>query len=236
MITAFRRLVFDIVFYGVSVPIVLFAPIAGLISQSVMRRHAMFWAHTQHVLAGAILGIRKRVEGSPVDYPAIYAAKHQSMYETLELSAMLGEPAMVLKQELADIPFWGSAARRYGAIIVDREASAKAMRNILRDGKAAVAEGRSILIFPEGTRVAPGEMPPIKPGLAGLYRMLKLPVIPVALDSATVCTRRGPARPGTVTFRFGEPIPPGLDREEVEARVHAGINALEIERKAQQAP
>lgn len=144
---------------------------------------------------------------------------------------MLDGPAVVLKQELADIPFWGGAARGYGAIIVNREASAQALRSMMREGKAAVAEGRSILIFPEGTRVEPGTMPPLKPGMAGLYRMLGLPVVPVAMDSGVVCSRSGPARPGVVTFRFGEPIPPGLPREEIEARVFAGINALETERE-----
>jgi 1-acyl-sn-glycerol-3-phosphate acyltransferase len=91
-----------------------------------------------------------------------------------------------------------------------------------------VAAGRPILIFPEGTRVLPGEQPPLRAGFAGLYRSLNLPVVPVALDSAKVSPRRSfIKRPGTVTFRFGDPIPPGLPRAEAEARVHAAINALE---------
>jgi len=132
-----------------------------------------------------------------------------------------------MKQELADIPVWGWAARRYGVIVVDREASAGALRRMLREAKVALDAGRSIVIFPEGTRVAPGEQPPLKAGFAGLYQMLKLPVVPVALDSGTVWPRRGPKRPGVVTIRFGEAIPPGLPRKEAEALVHAAINALE---------
>jgi 1-acyl-sn-glycerol-3-phosphate acyltransferase len=91
-----------------------------------------------------------------------------------------------------------------------------------------MAAGRAIMIFPEGTRVAPGEHPPIKSGFAGLYRQLDLPVVPVALDSGRLWPRNSfLKRAGTVTFRFGEFIPPGLPRKEAEARVHTAINALE---------
>ncbi len=230
MITTLRRWLYNLLFYGLSVPVVLCAPIAALVGRTTIRRYAVGWMRLQRRLVW-ILGIRNRVEGSgAVGYPVIYASKHQSMYETLELSSTLDGPAVVLKQELADIPFWGGAARGFGAIVVNREASAQALRSMMREGKAAVAEGRSILFFPEGTRVEPGTMPPLKPGMAGLYRMLGLPVVPIAMDSGVVCSRSGPARPGVVTFRFGEPIPPGLPREEIEARVFAGINALEMER------
>ena len=149
------------------------------------------------------------------------------MFETTELQVLLDGPAMAIKRELARIPVWGWATRRYGAMVVDREASATALRQMLRDAKVAKEAGRSILIFPEGTRVAPGERPPLKSGFAGLYRMLGLPVVPVAVDTGRLWPRHGPKRPGVVTFRFGEVLPPGLKREEVEARVHAGINALE---------
>ena len=94
--------------------------------------------------------------------------------------------------------------------------------------KAAVAAGRPILIFPEGTRVLPGEQPQLQPGFAGLYKSLGIPVVPVALDSGRLWPRKiFVKRPGIVTMRVGETIPPGLPRQEVEARVHAAINALE---------
>jgi 1-acyl-sn-glycerol-3-phosphate acyltransferase len=157
----------------------------------------------------------------------LYAAKHQSMYETIELSRLLNRPAIVMKQELASIPVWGWAARRYGVIVVDREASAGALRRMLREAKVALEAGRSILIFPEGTRVTPGEQPPLKAGFAGLYQMLKLPVVPIALDSGRVWPRKGWKRPGVVTIRFGEPVPPGSPRKQAEGVVHAAINALE---------
>jgi 1-acyl-sn-glycerol-3-phosphate acyltransferase len=85
-----------------------------------------------------------------------------------------------------------------------------------------------VIIFPEGTRVAPGETPPLRAGFAGLYRALGLPVVPVAVDSGRLWGRGVVKRSGTVTFKVGETIPPGLQRDEAERRVHAAINALEL--------
>jgi 1-acyl-sn-glycerol-3-phosphate acyltransferase len=178
--------------------------------------------------ARAILGIRSRIDGVPPAGSVLVAVKHQSMFETLEIMLMLDQPAMVLKRELADIPLWGWVVRRYGAIPIVRSGGAAALRRMMRAAEAAIAEGRPIVIFPEGTRVAPGERPPLKSGFAGLYRALKLPVVPVAVDSGRLWPRhRWIKRPGIVTMRFGEPIPPGLPRAEAEAAVHRAINALE---------
>jgi 1-acyl-sn-glycerol-3-phosphate acyltransferase len=149
------------------------------------------------------------------------------MYETIEMLLWLDRPAVVLKRELADLPGWGWVARRYGVIPVDRTGGAAALRRMLKAAEAAIAAGRPIVIFPEGTRVAPGEQPPLQPGFAGLYRSLRLPVVPVALDSGRLWPREGFKSPGTVTVCFGEPIPPGLSRAEIEAAVHAAINELD---------
>jgi 1-acyl-sn-glycerol-3-phosphate acyltransferase len=222
-----RSIAFAIFFYGLSVPIVLATPIAALFGTRVLRAVCMSWARLGVWSARHILGIRTAVEGQVAPGPALYPAKHQAMFETMAVAAMLGAPVIVMKRELAQIPVWGWAARRYGVIVVDRAANAKALRQMMREAKAALGEGRSVLIFPEGTRVAPGEKPPIRSGFAGLYRALGLPVVPVALDSGRLWPRHGPKRPGIVTFRFGEPIAPGLERAEVEAQVHRGINALE---------
>jgi 1-acyl-sn-glycerol-3-phosphate acyltransferase len=223
-----RTIVFMLVFYSVSVPIVLLTPITALFGRRAMVIHTHLWTKIHGWTTEHILGIRRNVEGEPfAEGPVIYAAKHQAMYETLELGRMLRTPAIVMKQELASIPVWGWAARRYGVIVVDREASAGALRRMLREARVALEEGRSILIFPEGTRVAPGEHPPLRAGFAGLYQMLKVPVVPVAIDSGHVWPRHGPKRPGVVTFRFGEQIPPGLPRAEAERRVHAAINDLD---------
>jgi 1-acyl-sn-glycerol-3-phosphate acyltransferase len=222
-----RNIVFGLVFYGVSVPIVLGAPVAALFGTPFLRRYCMGWTGYGVWCARVILGIHIRVEGEMVAGPALYAAKHESMFETMALANYLGTPAVVMKQELGQIPAWGWAARRYGAVIVNREASAKALRRMMTEAQGALAEGRSILIFPEGTRVGVGETPPLRSGFAGLYRVLKLPVVPVALDSGRVWPRKGLKRPGVVTMRFFPPIPPGLPREQVEDDTHVAINALQ---------
>jgi 1-acyl-sn-glycerol-3-phosphate acyltransferase len=222
-----RSILFAIVFYGLSVPVVIGVPFSALFGRKALRRYADGWASLMGWSARMILGIDRRIEGTMPEGPVLFAAKHESLYEAIELTRMLGSPATVMKRELADIPIWGWAARRYGIIVIDRSGSAAALRAMMRNARAALAEGRSVLIFPEGTRVAPGETPPLLSGFAGLYRILGLPVVPIAVDSGQVWPRRGVQRSGIITFRFGEPIPPGLPRTEAEARVHAAINALQ---------
>ena len=115
---------------------------------------------------------------------------------------------------------------RYGVIGVDREAGAKALRTMLAEAKQAIAGGRPVAIFPEGTRVPHGQRPELRAGFAGLYRALGLPVVPVAHDSGRLWGRGLVKRPGVINVRVGEIIPAGLKRDEIEARVHAAINAL----------
>ena len=225
---ALRNLAFVLVFYVGSAVATVFVLGAALLGGLGVRRSAMQWVRFHHWCTRRLLGIETRVEGVIPRGAVLVAAKHQSMYETLELLRLLDEPAVVLKRELADIPLWGRVTRLYGVIPVDRAGSAAALRAMLRAARAAMNEGRSILIFPEGTRVAAGETPPLRAGFAGLYRMVEVPVVPVALDSGRLWPRRGLKRPGVVTLRFGAPIAAGLPRKEIEARVHAAINALEV--------
>ena len=120
---------------------------------------------------------------------------------------------------------WGRLARAYGLVPIDRDAGASALRAMRKAALGAAGEGRSLLLFPEGTRVRHGDAPSIQSGFAGLYKLLGLPVVPVAVDSGRL--RDGWVRlPGTITYRFGDTIPAGLPREEAEARAHAAINAL----------
>ena len=222
-----RTILFTVLFYGLSVPIVLSVPVSALFGRAAVIRHAHVWARMHRMLYRHVMGIRVVVAGQVPAGATFFAAKHQAMFETLELQLVLGGPAMVIKRELSKLPFWGWAAMQYGGIVADREASAGALRSMMRAAKALKAEGRSILIYPEGTRVAPGERPPLQSGFAGLYRALGMPVVPVALDTGVVWPKRGAKRPGVVTIRLGEVIPAGLPREEIEARVHAAINVLD---------
>jgi 1-acyl-sn-glycerol-3-phosphate acyltransferase len=223
-----RSLLFALIFYAGTILFVAAAMLALPFGRPAVRAVANAWAAFHRACAAALLGIRTRIEGEVPEGAVLVAAKHQSMFETLDLVVLLGSPRIVMKRELARIPVWGWLATRYGMIAVDRSGGAAALRRMMKEVELARAEGRPVVIFPEGTRVAPGEAPALQPGFAGLYRALGLPVVPVALDSGRLWPRRSFAkRPGSVTMRFGAPIPPGLPRREIEARVHAAINALE---------
>ncbi|RJF93751.1 lysophospholipid acyltransferase family protein [Sphingomonas cavernae] len=227
MMTLLRSLLFALVFYPGSLFYVLSALAVSLIGAAPLRRVARGWAQFHRWCAASILGIRSRIEGIIPDYPVLYAMKHESMYETVETLVLFRDPAVLAKQELIDMPLWGRVAELHGAIPIDREGGASALRKLVRAARAAAAEGRSLVIFPEGTRVPHGTRPPLRSGFAGLYRQIGLPVVPVALDSGRVWPRASfLKRPGTITFRFGEVIQPGLDRNVVEALVHAEINRL----------
>jgi 1-acyl-sn-glycerol-3-phosphate acyltransferase len=223
-----RSALFALAFYGGTLLWMAAGFAAVPLGRHCVRRVVTGWVRYHRWCAAWLLGLRARVEGCAPTGSVLVAAKHQSMFETLELVALLPHPALVMKHELSRIPLWGALTRHYGIIPIDRSGGAGALRRMLKAGEAAIAEGRPIVIFPEGTRVAPGEAPPLQPGFAGLYRALGLPVVPLALDSGRFWPRqRFVKRPGLVTMRFGEPIPPGLPRKEIEARVHAAINALE---------
>jgi 1-acyl-sn-glycerol-3-phosphate acyltransferase len=225
---ALRSVLFALFFYPGTVLAVLLAFPAAAVSPTWLTWVTHGWARWHRWCSALLLGVRTRVEGPRPRGAVIVAAKHQSMFETIEILLLLDRPAVVLKRELADIPGWGWVAQSYGTITVDREGGATALRRMLKAARSAIAQGRPIAIFPEGTRVAVGEQPPLQAGFAGLYRALDVPVVPVALDSGRIWPRRGFVKhPGIVTFRFGETIPPGLPRAEIEARVHAAINALE---------
>jgi 1-acyl-sn-glycerol-3-phosphate acyltransferase len=223
-----RSALFALAFYSGTVVAVLVSFPMSLFGTGPLRAWVHGWARYHRACAALLLGVRGRIEGVAPRGPCLVAAKHQSMFETLEVFLLLDEPAVVLKRELIDIQLWGWVVQRYGAIPVDRTGGGAALRRMMRAAEAAIAEGRPIVIFPEGTRVSPGERPALQPGFAGLYRALKLPVVPLALDSGRLWPRhRFVKRPGIVTMRFGEPIPSGLPRSEIESRVHAAINVLE---------
>lgn len=222
-----RSIVYALIFYPATALFVLAGLTASLFGTAATRALVRSWAEFHHRLASGLLGVRSEVIGQMPAGAALIAVKHQSMYETLEMIRIADTPVIVIKRELSDIPFFGWLTRRYGVIPVDREAGPRALRSMLAHGRAAVADGRAIIIYPEGTRVAPGERPPLRPGFAGLYRALALPVVPVAVDSGRLWPKALLKRSGTVRFRIGDAIPPGLKREEIEARVHAAINALE---------
>jgi 1-acyl-sn-glycerol-3-phosphate acyltransferase len=224
----FRSALYALIFYPATVVLVLIGLIVTLFGRGATRRLVRRWSRLHHVLTDVILGIRNEISGTLPEGAVLIAVKHESMYETMEMVRIADTPVIVLKRELSQIPLFGWLTRRYGVIPVDRGAGAKALRAMVEQGRELASEGRAVIIYPEGTRVPPGSAPPLRSGFAGLYRALGLPVVPVAVDSGRVWTKGLLKRSGTVHFRIGEPIPPGLKREQIEARVHEAINALQL--------
>lgn len=224
----FRSALYALLFYPLTVALVLAGLIVTLFGRQATRRLVRTWTRLHYWLAETILGIRTEVSGALPEGAVLIAVKHQSMFETMEMARLADTPAIVLKRELSKIPLFGWLTRRYGVIPVDRGAGAKALRAMMAQGGELAAEGRAVIIYPEGTRVPPGSAPPLRAGFAGLYRALGLPVVPVAVDSGRLWTKGLLKRSGTVHIRIGEPIAAGLNREDVEARVHAAINVFEL--------
>ena len=198
----------------------------------------IIWAMRQWarlVLGGAriIVGVRYEVRGEAniPRGPGLIASKHQSMWETVAFHILLADPAIVMKRELMKIPLYGQYAARAGMIAVDREGHARTLRNLVADARARLANGRQIVIFPEGTRRVPGALPDYMPGIAALYGQLGVPCVPVALNSGHFWPRAGiMKRPGTIVIEFLQPLPPGLKRADfmaaLEGRIEAGVAQL----------
>ena len=225
---AARSILFALIFY----PLTAAFSIAGIAARVAGRPATLTvvrgWMNAYRWLTRNLLGIETRVQGQVPGGPHLVAVKHQSMFETLEVARLTGLPIVVYKKELSRIPLFGQVTRAYGVIAVEREAGARALRHLVAEGKKAAADQRSVIIYPEGTRVAVGTTPPLQSGFAGLYRALGMPVLPVAIDSGRVWTRGWVKKRGTINIVIGEPIPAWLGREEIERRVHTAINAIEL--------
>ena len=176
-----------------------------------------------------IAGTDLEVRGNLADRRVLVASKHFSMWETIAFLSLLPRPAIVLKQSLLRIPFYGWYARKMRMIAIDRSAGAKAIRLMAAEAKRALDDDRPVVIFPEGTRKKPSASPDYKPGVAALYALLQVPCVPVAHNSGLFW--RGFLKlPGTIVLEFLDPIPPGLTRqrfmEELQTRIEAATSRL----------
>ncbi|MFC6197532.1 lysophospholipid acyltransferase family protein [Ponticaulis profundi] len=164
------------------------------------------------VFCGASTEIRGR-ENLP-DGPALIAPKHQSTMDVLMAFLFLDDPCFVLKKELMYYPIFGMYAAKAGMIAIDRQGSTKTLKDMAAKGKKALADGRSLLIFPEGTRLPPGAEPDYKPGIALLYKELGVPCVPIALNTGYCWPARGITRhPGEMVIEILPSIEPGLQRK-----------------------
>jgi 1-acyl-sn-glycerol-3-phosphate acyltransferase len=201
-----------------------------------------FWAWTVLVLLRVVVGLGYEVRGRDrlPQGGCIVALKHQSAWDALIVPVVLGDPAPVVKRELLWLPIYGWYAGRAGSIAVDRKGGAGALRRMVAAARPVIAAGRPVVIFPQGTRAAPGVRLPYQPGVAALYQALAVPLVPAAVNSGLYWRRRSfLKRPGRIVLEFLEPIPPGRSRkqlmDEIERRIESATDALLREGLAVQA-
>tara|TARA_A100001388_G_C28534671_1_gene387314 strand:- start:37 stop:675 length:639 start_codon:yes stop_codon:yes gene_type:complete len=205
-----------------------------ILPRGYFRKATRFWVRGGFLTMKYGLGITHEIRGleNIPNGPIMIASKHQSMWDTQIYNLIFYDCIFVLKRSLLAVPLVGWFMWRAGMIAVDRRAGAAAMRKLLRDARTSVENGHTIVIFPEGTRMPPGERGCYQPGVAALYKELGLPVVPVALNSGTYWPRRAfKKRPGCIVLEFLPAIEPGLDRhdfmKELEEQIETATASLE---------
>jgi 1-acyl-sn-glycerol-3-phosphate acyltransferase len=229
-----RSFLFAIVFYAWSVACAIAMVPMLAAPRSWLLAGMRFWSRSLNVLLKVICGIRVEIRGQEhvPSADALIASKHQTMFDVFVQFGVLKGSLFVFKKELLIIPIFGWIALKIGSIVVDRQGQATALRDMVRRAQEQFRLGdRQLVIFPEGTRKAPGAPPDYKPGVAGLYRELGVPVHPVATNAGVHWPAHGfLRRPGVIVYQYLEPIPPGLKRAEfmrlLEERIETASNRL----------
>lgn len=221
-----RSLLFNVLFYvNITVRMTLALPTI-LLPRSfllgVLRRYSRSSLWLLRVVCGVTVewrGREKIPEGS-----CIVACKHQSFWETFALFEVLRDPTYVLKRELMRLPLFGWLARKARMIPINRGSRVASLQQMTAATRREISDARQIVIFPEGTRQAPGAAPRYMSGVAFLYSEIGLPCVPIALNSGLYWPRRSLLRfPGTVLVEVLDPIPPGLDKRAFLARLQSVI-------------
>lgn len=223
-----RSVVFNVLFYlNLVIHLIATLPMFFLPRRAIIEV-AKSWGRTSNVLLRLVAGIAvdcRGLEKIP-DGALIVAAKHQSVWETFTLVALLKDPTYILKRELTWIPVFGWCLIKARMIAVNRGARGQALASMTEGAREALAQGRQIIIFPEGTRRAPGAEPAYKYGVVHLYAETGTPCLPVALNSGLFWPRRKFLRyPGTIRLEVLDPIPPGLDKDVFAARLKDAIES-----------
>jgi len=221
-----RSLIFNVLFLaGTGLILIVVSPVLLMTTRHALKFVA-WWSTIQAAMLRVVVGLDHEVRGleNIPEGGFIIASKHQSAWDTFFFFVMFRNPAYVLKKELLNIPVWGLYVRKCRAIVVDRDGGASAMKALIRDTRDRLAAGRPVVIFPEGTRTAPGTRLDYHPGIAAMYAQCDVPVVPVAVNSGVFWGRRSYRKqPGTVTAEFLTPIMPGLKRREFMARLEDAI-------------
>lgn len=223
-----RSIVFNVLFY-VNLTLHMIAALPTFVlPYPCLRVFIRSYALTSLWLLRAICRIKVEWRGTErvPDGACIVACKHQSLWETFSLYAVLDDPTYVLKRELMWLPLFGWYMAKAGLIPIDRSAGMAALARMTTRALKALAGAypRQIVIFPEGTRRPPGAEPSYKPGIVHLYNKAGVAVLPLALNSGIFWPRRSWLRlPGTIIAEFLEPIPPGLDKAAFFGRLQTDI-------------
>ena len=223
-----RSAAFNLLFYSNLVLHMIVALPTFALPRGAFMALARSWGRTSNLLLRVVAGISVEFRGLEKIPPGalIVAAKHQSVWETFTLVTLFRDPAYIVKRELMWIPVFGWYIWKSGSIPVDRAARGGAIAGMLERARAELARGRQIIIFPEGTRTAPGAPPAYKQGIAHLYEATGVPCLPIALNSGLFWPRRKFLRyPGTIVLEVLDPIPPGLDKEAFAARLSNDIES-----------
>ena len=227
-----RTLLFNLIYYpGSILYAALFLPC--LVTRRSTHWGIHLWAYGVIWLMRTVLGLtyNAEVEGKLPQQNAIYACKHQSAWETMVLWVLVPRALFVMKKELYYIPFVGLWIWRAGNIAIDRKAGMSAIKQMIKQARARVAEGYNIIIFPEGTRITPGESHPFLPGVAALYKYLGVPVVPMALNSGYFWPRNAvQKKSGSISLRYLESIQPGMTSgdfmQSLQQRINNASDAL----------
>jgi 1-acyl-sn-glycerol-3-phosphate acyltransferase len=221
-----RSLIFNILFYPVFLAWSIVALPTLVLPRTALLRVASWWARTNILLMRVVCGVKvefRGVEKIPKG-PLLVASKHQSMWETISLLHFFDAPFFVVKRELKRIPIFGLFLIKADMIAIDRKAGGRALIAMMKRASDEVRRGRQFVIFPEGTRTAPGAPPNYKRGVVQIYADCGVPCLPVALNSGLFWPRRTFMRyPGTLVVEFLDPLPPNLPREEFFNRLRTGI-------------
>ena len=223
--TLLRAIAFNAYFFGITTIFCIGGLPLRVACRSRICALARMWAGMVIWGARHICGIRVVVTGLehlPANGAALLASQHQSAFDTLIWMTLVPAPSYVVKQELTHIPLFGPLLSPAGMIPVDRSAGATALRGLLQATRKARQAGRQMIIFPEGTRMAPGEYGPLQPGIAAIATHLDMPVNPVATDSGLRWGRRAFLKyPGDIHIMVGRQIPAGTPRPILLASIEA---------------
>jgi 1-acyl-sn-glycerol-3-phosphate acyltransferase len=220
-----RSVAYNALFYLNLILHILIAIPTFLLPRRAFMAIAKSWGRTSNALL-AVAGISVELRGREKIPPGalLVASKHQSFWEAFTLLTLFDDPAFIVKRELMWIPFFGWLLWKADQVPVDRRAKGGAIAGMMERARGALAQGRQIVIFPEGTRTAPGAPPAYRGGLASLYAATGVSCLPIALNAGVFWPRRKFLRyPGTIVLEVLDPIPPGLGRQAFSARVEAAI-------------